>query len=444
MTILILAAAFTVLVVLGIPIAFAMGISSLIALLQHENLPFNLIVHRTMMGVDSFVLLAIPLFIFAGTIMEQGGISEKLVRFAHTLLGRFRGGLPMVVVGSTMLQSGISGSTVADVSAMSSMTLKPLEAEGYPRPYSLSVIGASCAFAILIPPCILMVIVAAVANTSVVAVFAAGILPSIVLGAMMLAFVHIQARMEGKSPGKKASAVEMLKGFKDALLALGVPILIFGGIRAGVATVTEMAAVAVIYSLLVGGLVYRRLTWKRIYAALVETCISTGVITMLIGFAMIFGYLLATEGVPQAVANWIRVHEVPAWGVLVITALIFVLVGSGRASGGTDLCADPTSGGPWAGDRHRALVDGGGARIRDRPLRAADGPCGACRLQCGQGAHGPDHQAASSLSAASADGVGVNHVHPFDFHGAASSHGVELLIWGHSSACLKTTCSIED
>lgn len=328
MTILILAAAFIALVVFGIPIAFAMGISSLIALMYHTQLPLNLIVHRTMMGVDSFVLLSIPLFIFAGTIMEQGGISERLVRFAHTLLGRFRGGLPMVVVGSTMLQSGISGSTVADVSAMSAMTLKPLEAEGYSRPYSLSVIGASCAFAILIPPCILMVIVAAVANTSVVAVFAAGILPAVLLGAMMLGFVHIQARLQGLPAGKKSSLLDILKGFKDALLALGVPVLIFGGIRAGIATVTEMAAVAVIYSLLVGGLVYRRLSWGRVYAALVETCISTGVITMLIGFAMIFGYLLATEGVPGAVAGWIRVHEVPAWGVMVITALIFVLVGA--------------------------------------------------------------------------------------------------------------------
>lgn len=206
MTILILSAVFAALVMLGLPISFAMGISSLAALLYQSELPFNLIVHRTMMGVDSFVLLSIPLFIFAGTVMEQGGISEKLVRFAHTLLGRFRGGLPMVVVGSTMLQSGISGSTVADVSAMSAMTLRPLEDEGYPRPYSLSVIGASCAFAILIPPCILMVIVAAVANTSVVAVFAGGILPAVVLGAMMLSFVHIQARRAHMPAGRSGGA----------------------------------------------------------------------------------------------------------------------------------------------------------------------------------------------------------------------------------------------
>jgi len=328
MLILILGGSFLILVLMGLPISFAMGISSFAALVYHSALPFNLIVHRTMMGVDSFVLLSIPLFIFAGTIMENGGISERLVRFAQTLLGRFRGGLPMVVVGSTMLQSGISGSTVADVSAMAAMTLKPLEEQGYSRPYSLSVIGASCAFSILIPPCILMVIVAAVANTSVVAVFAAGLLPSVVLGAMMLIFIHLQARIQNMPAGTKSSTKDVLKGFQDALLALGVPILIFGGIRAGVATVTEMAALAVLYSMLVGGLVYRRLSWQGIYAALVETCISTGVITMLIGFAMIFGYLLATEGLPAAVAIWMRSSEMPAWGVLVISALIFVFVGA--------------------------------------------------------------------------------------------------------------------
>lgn len=328
MLILILGGAFVTLVLMGLPISFAMGISSLVALIYQSELPLNLIVHRTMMGIDSFVLLAIPLFIFAGTIMENGGISERLVRFAQTLLGRFRGGLPMVVVGATMLQSGISGSTVADVSAMSAMTLKPLEEQGYSRPYSLSVIGASCAFSILIPPCILMVIVAAVANTSVVAVFAAGLLPSVVIGAMMLVFIHIQARMQSMPAGSKSSLNEVLKGFKDALLALGVPILIFGGIRAGVATVTEMAAFAVFYSMIVGGLVYRRLSWRGMYDALVETCVATGVITMLMGFAMIFGYLLATEGVPAAVAGWMRTSEIPAWGVLVISALIFVFVGA--------------------------------------------------------------------------------------------------------------------
>lgn len=328
MTLTILVLSFALLVLLGLPIAFAMGISSLITVLYQGGIPLNLIVHRTVMGVDSFVLLAIPLFIFAGTIMEQGGISERLVHFARTLFGRFRGGLPMGVVAGTMLQSGVSGSTVADVSAIAAMTLGPLERAGYPKPYSLAVIGSASAFAILIPPCILMVIVAAVANVSVIALFAAGLLPSVVVGLLVLGLIHIQARMYDMPRDKAYSLREIVSGIKDGALALGIPVFIFTGIRIGVATVTEMAALTVVYSLLVGGLVYRKLTWRSILDALVQSALATGMITMLLGFAMIFGYLIATQGLPMAFANWMRAAEVPAWGVLVVSALIFVFIGS--------------------------------------------------------------------------------------------------------------------
>src|SRR5690242_3426069 len=328
MTLAILLGAFIVLVALGIPVAFAMGLSSLFSVLIQGGIPLNLIVHRTVMGVDSFVLLAIPLFIFAGTVMEQGGISERLVHFAQTIFGRFRGGLPMGVVLGTMLESGVSGSTVADVSAMTAMTLGPLERAGYPKPYSLSVIAASSAFAILIPPCILMVIVAAVANVSVVALFAAGLLPSVVLGLMVIGFIHVQARMRNMPRDKAYSVREILAGVKDAALALGIPVVIFGGIRFGVATVTEMAAITVVYSLIVGGLVYRRLSWRALLEALVQTGISTGLICMVMGFAMIFGYIIATQGLPQAFVGAMRAAHVPAWGVLVISALIFIFIGS--------------------------------------------------------------------------------------------------------------------
>lgn len=328
MTIAVLIVVFAVLILLGIPIAFSMGLSSIAAILFQGNIPFNILVHRTVMGVDSFVLLAIPLFIFAGTLMEEGGLSARLVHFAQTLLGRFRGGLPMGVVVGTMLESGVSGSTVADVSAMATMTLKPLERAGYPKPYSLSVIGASAAFAILVPPCILMVIVAAIANVSVVALFAAGLLPSVLMGALVLGLIHIQARLYDMPRDKAYSWREILRGLKDAALALGIPVVIFGGIRLGIATVTEMAAITVVYALLVGGLVYRKLTWLKIRRALLQTAVATGLITMLMGLAMIFGYLLATQGIPMAFANWMKEANIPPWGVLVITALIFVFIGS--------------------------------------------------------------------------------------------------------------------
>jgi C4-dicarboxylate transporter DctM subunit len=328
MTLAILVAAFALLVVVGLPIAFAMGLASLITVLYQGGIPLNVVVHRTVMGVDSFVLLAIPLFIFAGTIMEQGGISERLVHFARTLFGRFRGGLPMGVVAGTMLQSGVSGSTVADVSAMAAMTLDPLERAGYPKPYSLAVIGSASAFSILIPPCILMVIVAAVANVSVIALFAAGLLPSLVMGLLMIGLIHVQARLYHMPRDRAYTFREILAGMKDGVLALGIPLFIFTGIRLGVATVTEMAALTVVYALAVGGMVYRKLTWRGILDALVQAALATGMITMLLGFAMIFGYLIATQGLPMAFANWMRAAEVPPWGVLVVSALIFVFIGS--------------------------------------------------------------------------------------------------------------------
>lgn len=328
MTVLILVSALLVLLLLGLPVSLAMGVSSLVAILYKGSIPLNLVVHRTVMGVDSFVLLAIPLFILAGTIMEQGGISERLVHLARTLVGRFRGGLPMGVVLGTMLESGISGSTVADVSAMASMTLGPLEKAGYPKAYSLSVISASSAFGILIPPCILTVVVGAVANVSVMALFAAGILPAIVLGVMVITLIYVQARMWNMPVDRAYSLREIWQAAKDCWVVLGLPVVIFGGIIFGVATATEVAALAVVYALLAGGLVYRQLTWKALLNALVQTAISTGLVSIILGLAMIFSYILATEQVPQAIAEWMRTAGVPGWGVLVITALIFIFIGS--------------------------------------------------------------------------------------------------------------------
>lgn len=324
----ILVVAFAVLMLLGLPISFAMGLSSLLVIFIHGELPFNLIVQRTVMGVDSYVLLAIPLFIFAGTIMEQGGISERLIAFARALLGRFRGGLAMGVVLGSMLLHGVSGSMVADISAICAMTLLPLEQAGYSRPYSLSLIGTAGAFSNLIPPSILMLVVAAVSNVSVIALFTAGLLPSLLLGVMFLVTIHIQARLYDMPREKACSFMEVISQAKDAAFALGIPIIIFGGIRLGIATVTEMAAVTVVYALIVAGLIYRKITWRMILDAMVSTALSTGMISMLMGFAMIFGYLIAIEGVPQHFAEWMRAEQVPAWGVMLLSALVFILTGS--------------------------------------------------------------------------------------------------------------------
>lgn len=328
MTSLVLIGALIIFMILGLPVSFAMGLAALVAIFYDGSIPFSALIHRTVMGVDSFVLLAIPLFILAGTIMEQGGISERLIHLARTLVGRFRGGLPMGVVGGTILESGISGSTVADVSAMASMTLKPLERAGYERPYSLSVICASAALGILVPPCILMVVVGAVANVSVIALFAAGVLPALLLGAMIIGLIYWQANRHNMPRDRAYSKREIWEALKDVRVAMGLSIVIFGGIIFGVATVTEIAAFAVLYAFIAGTLIYKKLTWRMMVHSLVQTGISTGVVTIILGLALVFGFILANDGVPAAIANWITAAQIPPWGVLVITALIFIFIGS--------------------------------------------------------------------------------------------------------------------
>jgi len=328
MTSIVLVSALILFMVIGLPVSFSMGLAALIAIPYDGGIPMNALVHRTVMGVDSFVLLAIPLFILAGTIMEQGGISERLIHLARTLVGRFRGGLPMGVVAGTILESGISGSTVADVSAMASMTLKPLERAGYPRPYSLSVISASAALGILVPPCILMVVVGAVANVSVMALFAAGVLPAILLGALVIGLIYVQARIYDMPRDRAYSRKEVWQATKDVRVAMGLPIIIFGGIIFGVATATEIAAFAVLYAVIAGTVIYKKLTWRKFLHALVQTGISTGVVTIILGLALVFSFVLANDGVPAAIAKWILAAEIPGWGVLVITALIFIFIGS--------------------------------------------------------------------------------------------------------------------
>ena len=328
MTSIVLVAAMAIFMLVGLPVSFSMGLAAIVAILYDGSIPLGAIVHRTVMGVDSFVLVAIPLFILAGIIMEKGGISERLIHLVRTLVGRFRGGLPMGVGGGTILLSGISGSVVADVSAVGNMTLKPLEQAGYERPYSMSVICSAAAIGILVPPCILMVVVGAVANVSVMALFAAGVLPAIVLGCMLIGLIHIQAKRQNMPRDRAFTGPEIWAAIKDVQIAMGLPIVIFGGIIFGVATVTEVAAFAVLYAVIVGTFIYKKLNWKTMFHALVQTGISTGVVTIILGLALIFGFVLANDGIPRAIAEFIVSTGIPPWGVLLISALIFIFIGS--------------------------------------------------------------------------------------------------------------------
>jgi C4-dicarboxylate transporter DctM subunit len=233
-----LIAVFVALMVLGVPIAFAMGVAAIILIPFAGGVPMEMLTHRLVMSADSFTLLAIPLFVLAGLLMETGGIAGRLVNLAKALVGFIRGGLGMAVIVGEMFFSGISGSTTADVSAMSSMLLPSMKRSGYPQEQSVAIISASSAMGILIPPCITMVVFAGVTNTSVAALFLAGFLPALVLAVLTAFLVYYYALRLILPTAGRFSLRNLWRASVDSLIALGMPFIIFGGLIFGVATAT--------------------------------------------------------------------------------------------------------------------------------------------------------------------------------------------------------------
>lgn len=326
MTTLILGGLLLLLIPFNVPIAFAMATASIVALLYRADIPLTLITHRMIYGTDSFVMLAVPLFILAGSLMDIGGISFRLLKLARALVGHFRGGLPMAVVVSEMLFSGISGSTVADVSALASMDIPAMRRAGYTGQYAVAIVSASSAMGILIPPCIMMVIFGAIANVSVTALFLAGFLPAFTLAGFLFLLIAWQARRPGEPHERRATWRELLAALGDAGIALGMPIIIFGGILGGAFTPTEAAAVAVLYAFVAGVFVYRQISWSQLWRLIVESCATTGIVMLLIGFSNIYSYLLAIERLPDQVARLILSVSTSPWFLLFAVSMLVLFL----------------------------------------------------------------------------------------------------------------------
>ncbi|MCX5907052.1 MAG: TRAP transporter large permease [Deltaproteobacteria bacterium] len=302
----ILSIAFLGLVAMSMPIAFSMGLASIIGLLWEGNIPLIILPQRIFTGCDSFPLLAIPLFILAGALMDTGGISLRLVNLARALVGHFRNGLAMVVIVSEIFFSGISGSTAADTAAIGSIMIPAMNQAGYTPARATAIVCAACGMGILVPPCIGMVIYGGVANASVAALFAGGFLPAFVMAAALMFQLYSQARSAGVQPGRFPGVKPIFRAFKDSLLALFMPVIIFGGILGGICTPTEAAVLAVFYGLAVSMGVYREITVKKLGDALLSTGIVTGQVMILVGMASVFSWIMTREQVPQALAGMIH------------------------------------------------------------------------------------------------------------------------------------------
>jgi C4-dicarboxylate transporter DctM subunit len=323
-----LAVAFVILLLMATPVSIAMGLASVFAILVTGKVPLNTVVTQMVAGMDSFPLMAIPFFILAGELMERGGISERLVTLAKAMVGHIKGGLGMVVVVGEYLFSGISGSTAADVSAIGSLLIGPMERAGYSKGQAVAIVSAATAMGILVPPCIFMIVLASMTNQSIGAMFVAGFLPAIVTAIGLILFIYWQAKKLDIPREKRASLRQFLRALGDGVIAMIMPGIIFGSIFGGITTVTEAAVVAVLYSAFVGLIVYRKYTVAELPKIILASTINSAMVMFLVGTATVFSWILTIERVPQGVAKVVTSLSGAPWLFLAVSNLIFILFGA--------------------------------------------------------------------------------------------------------------------
>jgi len=316
------------LVVIDVPIAVALGLVALVAMVVTHgldtlpNLPIVLY-----NGATSFPLIAIPLFILAGAIMNASGISQRLIAFASALLGFVRGGLAMVSIGASMFFAEISGSAVADVSALGSILIPAMKSKGYPAPVAAAIMSSAATLAVIIPPSIPMILYAVMAETSVVKMFVAGIVPGFAGGFGLMGMAYYFARRYNLPREEAFQWARVRRTFREAFWAFTLPLIILGAIFGGIVTATEGAALAVIAALFIGLVVYRELDLKHLRAAMIEGGVQTAVVMMLVAASALLGTYLTEIQAPQQLARAITEITTNKWFVLALLNLLFLLLG---------------------------------------------------------------------------------------------------------------------
>lgn len=319
---------FSALLVVALPVGYALVISSGLAAVTAGGMPSVAAVVKIFQPTQSFPLLAIPFFMLSGNLMMGGTLGKRLIHFATTLVGRFHGGLGQVtVVGSTVF-GGVSGSAVAEASALGSMLIPWQKREGYPPAFAAAATASSSVIAGLIPPSIPLILYAAVSNQSIAALFLAGILPGLMLCGGFMLVCYFSGRLRGfKRLAEGVTWKGVLRATVSAAPALAMPAFIVILLRAGIATPTEVSVLAVFYGLVVSALVYRDLSFKRLYDALVHTAVTTGVVMLVIAASNLVGFVLTVEAVPTSVAEWTAETLKSPWMVILMLNLIMVTVG---------------------------------------------------------------------------------------------------------------------
>src|SRR5712691_6061252 len=317
---------FVALLALSMPIVFALGLAGIVGLVV-GGYPLQMLPSSLVAGSQNWVLLAIPSFVFAGTLMERCGMSHALVDLARALVGWLRGGLGMSVIVVSYFFSDICGSKMAEVSALGSTLMPPLKRAGYRPEDSASLIASGTAMGMLVPPAIFMIVIGEVTNTSVVALFLAGFIPAAVIGLCLCLLVLIQAHILGWPKDTRPSWRILLRSLRNASVPLITPLVILGGFYFGAFTATEAGAVVALYSLLAARLYYRNLSWVQIGHIGYDSAILTAAVVFLLAVATIFQYLMGATGVPVLLGELLKPLESAQWMFLLGVALITMVFG---------------------------------------------------------------------------------------------------------------------
>jgi tripartite ATP-independent transporter DctM subunit len=328
MTMLLLFACVLALVLIDVPIAVSLGIVAVVAMVAShgvESLPNVAVV--TYNGATNFPLLAIPLFILAGAIMNASGISRRLIAFASSLFGWIRGGLAQVSIGASLFFAEISGSAVADVAALGSILIPGMTSKGYPKAYAAASMSSAATLAVIIPPSIPMILYAVMAETSVVQMFVAGIVPGLIGAAGLMGVAYFLARRYNLPREAAFSLAAVWTTFRQALWAFLLPVIILGGIFGGFVTATEGAALAVIAALAVGLLIYRELDLRQLRTAVIEGGVQTAIVMLLVATSALLGTYLSEIQAPQHLARMVSEFTSNKWLVLALLNVLFLFLG---------------------------------------------------------------------------------------------------------------------
>ncbi|GAC04497.1 TRAP transporter large permease [Paraglaciecola chathamensis] len=327
MIVLVLFISLIVLIAIGTPVAFALILSSLLAISLDGEIPNLVVLHSMVGGMNSFPLLSIPFFVLAGALMNSAGITQRIFDFANALVGWLRGGLGHVNVGASILFAGMSGAAVADAGGLGAIEVKAMRDKGYDAGFAVGVTAASSTIGPIIPPSLPLIIYAVMSSASIGQLFAAGMIPGLIMALALMLMVAWYAKKRNYPKDSGFSVLHCTTTFSRAFLSLMTPVLIIGGILFGLFTATEAAIAASAYALFLGAVVYRTLTIKKLLALSIETIETTSIIMLIIGGAAIFSWVLTTQHITENFTQWMLAFTDSKVAILLLITLILFIVG---------------------------------------------------------------------------------------------------------------------